>query len=65
MSNVVQSIKAERIIKGLTPYALAKASGVSLSHVYAIENGEKIPSVDVAAALCKALDCSLEVRSNV
>jgi transcriptional regulator with XRE-family HTH domain len=54
-------VKAMRIAKGLKPYHLANAIGVSASTVSRIENGEtKALKADTVLALAKALDCSPE-----
>lgn len=47
-----------RIERGLSVEALAELAGISRSHAYALQNGERQPSLDVALRLAKALRCS-------
>lgn len=65
MFNVPVVIRAARERKGLTVYALAKRSGLSCQHCYAIESGDKSPSLDALAKLLNVLDLDLTVKSSV
>ena len=46
--------------KNMSTRALAEKSGVSKSEINAIENGERIPGIDVVCQLAIALDVTLE-----
>jgi putative transcriptional regulator len=45
--------------RGMTPYALAKASGISLPHVYALVKQRYVGRISgpTIEALCRALRC--------
>jgi putative transcriptional regulator len=45
--------------RGMTPYALAKASGISLPHVYALVKQRDLERISgrTIEALCRALRC--------
>lgn len=53
-------IKRYRKSKNLTQEALAQMVGVTQSNICRIESGETQPSLKVAQALAKALDCNLD-----
>lgn len=63
--NLAAVIKDARQRRGLTVYALAKQSGVSCTHLYAIEAGKKSPSLDVLSKVFDALGLRLEVTADV
>lgn len=65
MPNLAVAIKDARQKRGLSVYALAKLSGVSCTHLYAIEAGKKSPSLDVLSKLADALGLRIEVTSDV
>lgn len=44
---------------GISLRELSKRSGVSWSHIAKIESGERTPTVPVAYAICRALDCDI------
>ena len=54
-------LRLVRLLKerGMTPYALAKASGISLSHVYALVKKHDVGRISggTIQALCRALRC--------
>lgn len=49
-----------RLEKGLTLTDLSKKSGVAVSHIHNIENGNKNPTIPVMCKIARALnvDCS-------
>jgi len=53
-------LKEKRIEKGLSQYELAKLTGVHVTTISKIENGQRLPSLKVAAKLAKVLDVSLD-----
>lgn len=48
-------IKKERLKKKISVKDLAKASHISISHLYQIERGEKSPSISTTEDIAKAL----------
>ncbi len=56
---IVMNIKEIRKNKGLSLSLLARRSGVSKSHISAIENGDRMPSLLVAIEIATALDVKL------
>lgn len=52
-------VQRERELRGLTRYALAKAVGITQSHLQSIENGAR-PRVDLALRISKTLGLSVE-----
>lgn len=54
------NIRQIRKQQKLTLKDLAKLSGVSKSHISAIETGAKMPTIDVVCKLAKALKCKPE-----
>lgn len=63
--DIPSTIRTARKAKGLSVYALAKRSGLSSTHCYAIESGDKSPSLDALAKLLNVLDLDLTVKSSV
>ena len=61
MYNIGDAIRSARCERGLTVYALAKRTGVSTSHLYAIEDGKKSPSMEFLAKVLPPLGLRLEV----
>lgn len=59
--DVGNEVRNARIANGLTVYALAKRLGVSTSHLYAIECGEKNPSLEMLEKMLRILGRKLEV----
>jgi putative transcriptional regulator len=55
-----QTIKELRAKLGLTQFQLAVKSGVNLSTVVNAENGKRIPDVDNAIKIARALDTTVE-----
>ena len=56
MKNNLATVRYEL---NLSLRGLAKKSGVSWTHIAKIESGERIPTVPVAYAICKALGRSI------
>lgn len=50
-----QRIKDLRVAQGLTLQELADRVGIAPSHVFHVENGDKVPSEDLAVKLARAL----------
>lgn len=53
-------IKELRLKAGISQESLAAATGVSRISIVRYENGERIPSLDVAARIAKVLDCKTD-----
>lgn len=53
-------LRLVRRLRGMTIVDLHKASGVSHGHISDIETGKKVPGVDIAQRLAKALDTTVE-----
>lgn len=51
-------LKAARGREGMTQRELATDAGVDVSYVSLIENGRKLPSLDVLKRLCVAVDAT-------
>jgi len=51
-----KQLRRRRLNKGLSPPKLSKLSGVSTSHIYRIERGERSPSYQIVLKLEKALE---------
>lgn len=49
-----------RKAKGLTQVELAQAARVSFMSIHRYEAGERIPSVDIADRIAKALGCTVD-----
>lgn len=58
---VETNIKKIRLKRKLTLVQLAKLSGVSKSHISEIENGTKMPTLQILCELAVALNVSPEV----
>lgn len=57
MKNHLQEVRWK---KGWSQQQLSNYSGVSISTISKIENGEtKNPAIDIAYKLCKSLDCNI------
>jgi len=52
-------ISRRRQAKGMSLAKLAEKSGLTQTYPGMLERGERVPTVDVAHALAKALDCNL------
>ncbi len=63
--NLAAVIREARLKRGLTVYGLSKLSGVSCTHLYAIEAGKKSPSLEVLQKVMSALGLRLEVSADV
>lgn len=63
--NLVSVIKTARAERRLSVYALSKQTGISTSHLYAIEAGKKSPSLDVLEKILRRLGLRLEVVADV
>lgn len=49
-------VEKVRIEKKMSLAELSRRSGVAVSHLHNIENGNKIPTIKVLCAIAKALD---------
>ena len=65
MLNIGEAIKSARYKRGLTVYGLSKRTGVSTSHLYAIEDGRKSPSMEILTKILPPLGLKLEVVEDV
>ncbi|WP_294854697.1 helix-turn-helix transcriptional regulator [uncultured Oscillibacter sp.] len=54
------NIKLRRLKLGLTVRELAKISGVPASFISEIETEKRVPNVEIAIRLARALRCSVE-----
>ena len=63
-----ENIKAERKEAGIKQEDLAKMIGVYQKDISRWENGERLPSLEIFAEICKALNVSadliLEIRKE-
>ena len=60
LSSSKDRLKAWREYRKLTLAKLAKACGVSIPAISQIENGKRMPSVDLLLKLSQALSCEME-----
>jgi DNA-binding XRE family transcriptional regulator len=60
LSSSKDRLKAWREYRKLTLAKLAKACGVSIPAISQIENGKRMPSVDLLLKLSRALCCEME-----
>lgn len=65
MNEIPATIKAAREENGMSVYALAKKSGLSCTHCYAIEAGIKSPSIETLSRIFSALDLTIYVVKKV
>lgn len=49
-------VEKYRLEQGLTLTELSKRSGVAISHIHNIENGTKVPTIEVLCKLAKGLN---------
>lgn len=54
------NLKKIRKLKGKTQKELSESIGVNQSSISHFENGIRLPSLQTAQALAKALDCSVD-----
>lgn len=64
-NGISAAIKAAREEKGMSVYALAKKSGLSCTHCYAVEAGEKSPSLETLSRILTVLGLTLSIRKKV
>ena len=62
MCDIPQIIKLARENQGLTVYALAKMAGLSSTHCYAIEAGEKTPTLKSLLKILAVLGLTIIVQ---
>ena len=55
-----ERLRARRRALGMTQEMLAECADISTSFIGHLERAEKIPSLDTVAALCTALDISMD-----
>lgn len=53
-------IREQRLARGMTLEALAKASGVSRVSINRYELGQRVPNVEIAQKIANALDCTVD-----
>lgn len=63
--NIADVIKSTRLSRSMSVYALSKTTGVSTSHLYAIESRKKSPSLEVLEKILPPLGLRLEVVADV
>jgi transcriptional regulator with XRE-family HTH domain len=56
MVRIVLKVREVRLQKRLSVRDLSKMSGVSAGHISYIENGHKMPTIDVLVKIAKALE---------
>ena len=56
----MKNLKNIRIAKNLTVRQLDHLSGVSAAMIYAIERGDRVPGIEIALRLAKALGTTIE-----
>lgn len=56
-----ENIKAARKAAGITQEDLAKMIGVYQKDISRWENGERLPSLEIFAEICKALNVSADL----
>lgn len=54
------NIKERRIELGLSQGALAEKAGVTVMSICRYENGKRIPPLDIAVKIAKALGCTVD-----
>lgn len=54
------AIKKIRESAGMSQEALANASGVTRVSIARYESGERIPPLDIAARIARALNCTID-----
>lgn len=54
------SIKDKRIAADMSQEELAKASGVSRVAITRYETGERVPNIEIASRIAKALGCKVD-----
>lgn len=54
------SIKDKRIAANMSQKELAQASNVSRVAITRYETGERVPSIEIAAKIAKALNCKVD-----
>lgn len=59
--NIHENIKKARKAAGVTQKELAEAVGVYQKDISRWENGERTPSVEAIAGICKALKVSADI----
>lgn len=62
--NIAGVIKSTRQSRSMSVYALSKITGVSTSHLYAIESRKKSPSLEVLEKILSPLGLRLVVVSR-
>ena len=60
MNNKIKEIVQALNEQGITTSEIIKESGVGRTQFYAVLNGESIPKLTTAMAICKALKSNLE-----
>lgn len=58
--SVGKNIKDRRMKKNITQQVFAEQVGIGQSMLAQIERGSKLPNIILAAAIAKALDCTME-----
>lgn len=62
--NISRIIKENRTKKGLSRAQLAKVAGVSADGIYAWETEKRIPTIDCADKVLKALEISYTIGAG-
>jgi putative transcriptional regulator len=57
---VVNLLKEARLEKGISQKELADKTHISVGEISQIENGQRMPGIDIALYLCHALDVDLK-----
>lgn len=64
MARVIEELRAAIEASGLTPYELAKRSGVDRSQIYRLQQGARSVGVDTLEKLCAELGIEVVLKKK-